>query len=145
LPLIAAAGSRIEQEQYVRLVAGRLGVSESAVMGEVLKRPTPPAEVASAEVHQPGSQSVLSPLQKKAGMLLFRFGKDSATGQRLAELLGQPELEALEEELYSQAEELRFRFDAEVGEHTTEETVAADMLGDIGKQVEKERFKMKFL
>ena len=47
--------------------------------------------------------------------------------------------------LLPHAEDLRFRFDAEVGEHTDEDTIAKDMLGDIERTVAKERFKMKFL
>ena len=87
----------------------------------------------------------MTPLQKKAGMLLFRFGKESSVGVRLSGLLGSDILGQWESELAGQAETLRFRFDQEVGEHTSEEAIAEDMLSDIGKQVEKKRFKMKFL
>ncbi|KKT84614.1 MAG: hypothetical protein UW83_C0041G0006, partial [Parcubacteria group bacterium GW2011_GWD1_44_9] len=43
------------------------------------------------------------------------------------------------------AEDMRFRFDAEVGEHSSEEQITGDMLASIETAVAKERFKMKFL
>ncbi len=145
LPLVAAASSKIEQDQFIRLVAGRLSVSEEAVRAEVAKKPLPPSTDASPELNQAGVVLSLTPLQKKAGMLLFRFGKESSTGERLAALLGPEELSSIESQLQGEAEAFRFRFDAEVGEHSDEETIAKDMLEDISRQVEKERFKMRFL
>ncbi len=145
LPLIAAVHSSIEQEQQVRLVANRLGVSESAVHVELSKvkaNPRPPQELSSPDIHQKGAESALSALDKKVGMLLFGW---SAGKEKLHELLGAERLARYEADLASEAEDLRFRFDAEVGEHTSEEVIAADLLGDIAKQVERERFKMKFL
>jgi DNA primase len=141
LPLIAAVASSIEQDQYIRLVAGRLGVSETAVRAEVAKKPAMAAEPDSPEVHQKSAESGLTPLDKKAGMLLYgwRAGKE-----KLAELLGAEKVGELEERLSAMAEDLRFRFDQEVGEHTSESAIAEDMLGDLKRQVEKERFKMKF-
>jgi len=84
----------------------------------------------------------LSPLQKKVGMLLYGW---SAGREWLGALLGGEELQKYEAELLPHAEDLRFRFDHEVGEHTDEDTVARDMLGDLERHVQKERFKMKFL
>lgn len=142
LPLVAAVESNIEQEQFIRLVASRLGVSESAVRTEVAKRPAPPAEEPSPEVQQTGAQLSLSALEKKVGMLLF--GRSSAK-DKLIELFGAEVLADLAAKLEPEAEELRFRFDAEVGEHTSEETIERDLLSDIERQVQKERFKMKFI
>ena len=145
LPLIAAMHSHIEQEQHVRLVANRLGVSEDAVRAEVAKKPTPTeegTEQGSPDIHQKGAESTLTPLQKKIGMLLFGFAPGK---KKLEELLGEERLSQYENKLLPSAEDLRFRFDAEVGEHTSEEAVAGDMLQDIGRTLEKERFKMKFL
>lgn len=142
LPLVAVAQSSIEQEQQIRLVANKLGVSESAVRAEVAKKPLPVNEEASSEVHQKSGESSLSALDRKVGMLLFGF---AAGREKLEALLGTERLASYEAELAPQSEDLRFRFDAEVGEHTSEEVVAADMLGDIQKTVERERFKMKFL
>ncbi len=145
LPLVAAVQSNIEQDQYIRLVAGKLGVSEAAVRTEVAKKPTIIAEADSPHIQQLSGESTLSPIQKKAGMLLFRFGKESAVGEKLAELFGPEELSKLEAGLAAEAESLRFRFDAEVGEHTDEDTIAKDMLEDISRAVAKERFKTRFL
>lgn len=145
LPLIAAMSSKIEQEHFIGLVARRLGVREEAVRTEVARRKGPPAEESSSELNPPASESTMTPLERKASMLLFRFGKESPIGKKLEALLGSGEVGALEERFVGVAEELRFRFDSELGEHTSEETIAADMLEDIRRQVEKERFKMKFV
>lgn len=149
LPLLAAVGSTIEREQFVRVVAGRLGVSETAVRTEMAKAPKPSAPGAGAEegsphVHAQSTESTLTPLQKKAGMLLARFGRESQAGATLLELLGEERLAEVESLMAPLVEELRFRFEAEVGEHS-EDVIAGDMLGDIGRVVGKERFKMKFL
>lgn len=146
LPLVAAMGSRIEQDQSIRLIAARLGVSEAAVRAEAEKRPAArEEEEASPELHQKSAESDLTPLQKKAGMLLTRFGRDSAVGDRLSELLGAERLAQVEAAAEPCAEELRFRFDGEVMEEGGEEAVAQDMLGSIAREIERERFKMKFL
>ncbi len=142
LPLIAAVHSSIEQDQYIRLVAARLGVSEAAVRAEVAKKPAIPADADSSDIQQNNAEIMLTPLEKKAGMLLFGHAASKA---KLEELFGAEYLGELESRLLHHAEDLRFRFDAEVGEHSDEETIAGDMLADIGKTVQKERFKMKFL
>ncbi len=149
LPLVAAAHSKIEQEQYVRLVAGRLGVSESAVMSEVLRAKAAPqeqvVELPSQNSHQNSGELSITPLQKKAAMLLFHFGSESTIGQRLKELLGSEEIGTLQSQLAAEAETLRFRFDQEVGEHSSEEVIAEDMLGEIKRQVDKSSFRSRFL
>ena len=149
LPLIAAVGSKIEQEQFVRLVAGRIGVSESAILTELGKAKTQSREMAAApiswdspDIQQNNAEITLTPLEKKAGMLLF--GR-SGVKEKLEELLGAEYLGELESRLLPHAEDLRFRFDAEGGGHTDEETIAKDMLADIERAISKERFKMKFL
>jgi len=142
LPLIAAVHSSIEQDQYVRLVASRLGVSESAVRAEVAKKPAISADAGSPDIQQNNAEIMLTPMEKKAGMLLFGHAASKA---KLEELLGAEYLGELESRLMPHAEDMRFRFDAEVGEHSSEEQITADMLGDIERAVAKERFKMKFL
>lgn len=142
LPLVAAMGSAIEAQQSIRVVAAKLGVPEAAVASEVGKIPRG-AEPASPQPHTPGADSI-NGFDKKAGMLLFRFGPESEVGRRLAELLGQERLNALRDTLDPRAEELRFMFDREVGEHASEEAIAGEMLEAIETVVAKERFKMKF-
>jgi DNA primase len=148
LPLVAVIESRIEQEHFVRLVAGKLGVSDMAVRAEVERAAARggqggPAEADSPNIHQNSAESKLSPLSKKAGMLLFFFGRTSAVGERLQGIVGPDKLTQLEEELAPLAEELRFRFEAELGEHG-DEVIAGDMLLDLEKMAEKERVKMKY-
>jgi DNA primase len=144
LPLVAAMGSKIEQEHFVALVASRLGVSADAVRVEVAKKPTLSSTDTSSESHPTSAELALTPLQKKAGMLLFKFGRESGVGTKLTELLGDSEVRELERVLEDRAEELRFRFDAEVGEHP-EDAIAAEMLADMSRQVERERMRMKFV
>jgi DNA primase len=149
LPLIAAIESRIEQEHFIRIVAGKLGVSDMAVRSEVEKVKVPRVmgeageAPSSPQVHQKSAESTLSPLDKKAGMLLFYFGRRSPVGERLEALLG-ARVGELEEELAERAEEMRFRFEQELGEQPAE-TIGEEMLADMEKAVERERFKMKFL
>ncbi len=143
LPLIAAAQSRIEQEQSARLVSNRLGVSEAAIMTEVGKvKSISAADAGSPDIHQKSAESTLPALDKKVGMLLYGF---TGGRERLEGLLGAERLAEYEEALKAQAEDLRFRFDQEVGEHTSEALVAEDMFGEIQKTLDKERLKMKFL
>lgn len=142
LPLVAATQSSIEQDQYIRLIAGRLGVSESAVRAEVAKKPAIPAAEPSPEVHRKSGELSISSLDRKAGMLLFGWSEGET---QLSELLGVARVQDLKQRLDPMAEDLRFRFDQEVGEHADEKTIAEDMLGDIRRQTERERFKMKFL
>jgi len=144
LPLVAAISSRIEQEHFVRLVAQRLGVSDLAVRAEVEKRPVPQEAGDSPEIHYNGAESKsLSPVEKKVGMLLFYFGHDSTVGRQLTALMGDEKVHAIEQSLAPQAEELRFRFESELGEHSAE-VIAADMIADLERTVAKEKMRAKF-
>jgi DNA primase len=147
LPLIAAMQSKIDQAHFARIVAERLRVPEAAVLAEVAKQPVLREPGIEEEVVplQPVEDATLTPLERKAGMILFHFKDGSPMYQKLADVMGAAEVASLQERLMSQAETLRFRFDAELGEHTTDETVAEDMLRQIGDALHKERFKMKFL
>ena len=149
LPLVAAVASNIEREHFIRIIAGRLGVPEAAVRAEVAKRPALPTGDSSV-VHPASTESTSDPLahlgalDKKAAMLVFAFGAGSDIRERLAGLMGQEHVDTLERDMESQAEALRFRFEAEVGEHSSEAAIAADMLGDIEREVARERLKSKF-
>ncbi|MEK7612687.1 MAG: DNA primase [Patescibacteria group bacterium] len=149
LPLVRAIGSKIDQEHFVRIVAKRLEVSEDAVRVEVMKLPASSAGGASttedsSQIQEIASESSGTPLEKKAGMLLSYFGEDSPVYARLQTLIGGDRVAELKKEIAPHEEMLRFRFEKELGDHTTPETIAGDMLGDIERQIEKERFKMKF-
>jgi DNA primase len=147
LPLIAAMESKIDQEHFIAIVARALGIPEAAVRSEVAKcvfhSPHPPMD--SSKIQAAGGESSLTPLERKIGMLLFYFTEGSPPQQRLEALLGATVLQGHREKLASLAEELRFRFEREVGEHTDEMTVAADLLSDVERMVERERLKTQFL
>jgi DNA primase len=146
LPLIAAMQSRIEQEHFVRIVANRLGVSEGAVRAEVAKVKTQPQVEANATAPVPHLQeSPSDPLEKKIAMLIAYFGAETELRAKLNVLVGAERIAEIESEYAHESEKLRFRFEQELGEHTSEAQVAADMLGDIERSIEKARFKMKFL
>ena len=140
LPLIAAMGSKIEQEHFMRIVAGRLGVSEEAVRTEVGKVRIHPAT--SPGDATPAVQNIaepLSQLERTFGMLAFYFEKDPAILARLTELLGAERVEELTGRLGSQAETLRFKFESEVGEHAQVATIAGDMFKQIEIMVVEEQ------
>ncbi|MEI7720118.1 MAG: DNA primase [bacterium] len=168
LPLIAVLSSKIDQEHFTRMVASKLLVSEEAVRAEVAHVPRydPHAfsnsALASAEEHTPAADQLvsaateqeLSAIEKKAVMLLLAFPKDSPdwkdpTGspvyERLVVLFGQERIDELQKECEPRAEFWRFTFEKELGEHTSVETIAADMLADIARAVERESYKRKYL
>ncbi|MEK7068546.1 MAG: DNA primase, partial [Patescibacteria group bacterium] len=142
LPLIAAFASRVDQEHFAAVVARRLGVSQEAVMAEVRKGAQAPSP--SPESHSPEAQSPLTPLQKKAGMLMARFGPDSDMGKRIGEIVGRDRLTELWEALEPRAEELRFLFDEQIGEQD-ETAIAEEILAGVTAALRWERSKMKFV
>lgn len=144
LPLVAAMASKIEQAHFVRLVAERLRVPEEAVRTEVLKRPARAEPESEEVVPLSAEETSLSPVDKKAGMLLAYFAPMTPVYNELLKLVGEEELKKIEERTAHEQETLRFRFEAELGEHTSESQVAEDMLHEIERTVHKERFKMKF-
>jgi DNA primase len=145
LPLIKALPSSIEQAHFVGIVAERLHAPEAAVRAE-MARARQVFEHEQTEESTPAfAAPEMSSFDKKAGMLLFHFSPESPERDRLGALLGTERLQTIEKELEPQAELLRFLFDKEAGDHTTESTIAEDLFTDIDRVVSKERFKMKFL
>ena len=163
LPLIKVLPSRIDQEHFTRLVAGRLLVSEEAVRAEVARLPaynpdafagtsSEPQDAVSvststlaSSVSHPDAEEDVSSTEKKALMLLVSFPVDSKTFTRLAELVGKERMEELQKKSEAQTEYWHFMFERELGEHTSPEIIAEDMLADIKRATEKEMFKRKFL
>ena len=90
-------------------------------------------------------ETPLDPLEKKAAMLIFSLPEISAPNVRLIDLWGVERVSELREKLQPEAEEWRFKFEAELGEHTSEAIIAQDIFGDIERAVEKERVKMRYL
>jgi DNA primase len=143
LPLIAQMESRIESEHFSRIVAVRLGVSEDAVINEVLKlsRGKSPSSEDLHDTQEEKFNPSIPPLQSKIGMLLFHFGKESEMAKRITELLGKERVDEIEKELSAHAELLRFRFDNEASTGASEEAIAGDILRDIEHVVMKEHIR----
>lgn len=147
LPLIAVLPSKIEQEHFIRIVASKLSVAESAVREEVSKRKVL-AEVHPVEVMKDARDTYrnqLDPLEKKVAMLLSYFAAGSPEHTRLLELWGKERVASVEERILGQDEVWRFRFEQELHGEVTPVLIANDMLADIGRRVAKERIKMQFL
>ena len=139
LPLIAALRSRIDQEHFARIAARALSVSESAVLGEVRKAGGAPAREVVESPVVPVMQPVsLLPLERAAGMLIFKFEKEEAMQERLRDLLGRERYEEYIERLAPDAERLRFEFDS-LGEEI--EQVSGALLHTIERAVIEEEMK----
>jgi len=146
LPVIAVMGSSIEQEHFIHLVAHRLGVSEQAVRTEVVKRAKASVPESIDEVIPQGvSHAPLQSWEKKVAMILSYFPENSAQRTALKELVGLDRLTALQGHIAGEEEMWRFRFEQELHGSVDEQAIAGDMLQDIGRVIEKERLKMKFL
>ena len=146
LPLIAAMQSQIEQAHFIRIVAARLHAPEDAVRGEVKKHPTL-AEESEVEEHTAASlpDATLTPFEKKAGMLIAYFEPHTPVIDELEKLMGEAKVSTLQERVAPHQELLRFRFEQELGEHTSESQVAEDMLREIERVLRKAQFKAQFL
>jgi DNA primase len=111
LPLIASLQSRIDQEHFISLVAGKLGVSVDAVRLEVAKRP------AAATLEEEGVQAPAAPalsidqIERAGAMLIFYCNEDEAMQKMLQELLG-ARYEMIKEKYGGEAERFRFDFEA---------------------------------
>ncbi|MBC7836647.1 toprim domain-containing protein [Acetobacteraceae bacterium] len=140
LPLIRAISSQIEQEHFVRIVAQKIGVSEGAVRAELSKNLAPTLAQGIENVQESVSQPVFLPLERKVGMLLAHFGRESEVGKRLLELVSEVRMKEIETTLAPHQELLRFKFESEIGEESNDEAkVVGDMLGDIERMVTKEK------
>lgn len=77
LPLVASLPSKIEQAHFVRIVAQRLRVPETAIYAEVAKRPVLP-EQEIVEVLLSNDTAPITSFDKKVGMLFFSFNNESS-------------------------------------------------------------------
>jgi DNA primase len=150
LPLVAALSSKLEQAHFVEILVRRLRAPESAVWAQLAKQPTPSGYVPTTApepgvMPEPTSTTPLSVFKRRVGMLLFAFPDDVEMKKKIEAILGLEKLTQLELELAPHAEELRYRFEAEVGEHSTPEVIAADILAALADEIGRERFKMRFL
>lgn len=145
LPLIAAMESKIDQEHFISIVAHSLEVPQEAVRAEVARRiATAASSTMNGKDPHPLQEESLTALEKKAAMLIAYFGTDSKYKHELEKLLGADRMAKLQVALAPEAEVLRFRFEQELGEHTTPEAIGQEMFSQIEQHIMKERFKMKF-
>jgi len=155
VPLIAAIPNAIDEAHFVHIAAQWLG-DVDAVRKEVTlaknSRKTsidttlkPLPEQVSPEATHSVPEFKLDPILKKAAMIMCNFNADSEQYAALVGLLGQQQIDALHAQIETQSERLRFDFEREVGEHSTPEVIANDLLGDIERFVAKERLRQKFL
>lgn len=138
LPLIAALGSTIDQEHFAHIVARALSVSESAVLSEVHKVRGPSAyATAPLEEARPVPVGLL-PLERQAGMLIFKFEKEEPMQERLREFLGAERYGSYIEKLAPDAERLRFEFDS-LGEEVEE--ISGALLEAVERSIIEEEMK----
>jgi DNA primase len=111
LPLVAALGSKIDQEHFIVIVANKLGVSTDAVRAEAAKKP----QLQSVEESGAGAPIVLPPvldnLERAGALLIFYFEQDVELQKKLEELLGNERYAAIRTKHSPEAE--RFKFDFE--------------------------------
>lgn len=138
LPLIVAMESKIEQEHFIRIVAQKLGVSDSAVAGEVAKRPRREAgrAVETPVITAIDLQIDQTPLDRAIGMMITKYAPDSVTYGRLVELTGEPRIQTLSVSLKGEEERLRFEFDM-LGEDDA--VVTESLLQSIERKIIQEK------
>jgi len=131
LPLVKVMQSPIDQAHFVRIVAQRIGAPEDAVRIALQKSRVHSVQEAVAEEGgeaAPEPVSLLLPLERAAGMLVFKFeDKDKMPSDmrvRLVELLGQERLAAIETKLGQERERLLFEFES----FGTDEAASAEAL-----------------
>ena len=136
LPLIAAIESKIDQEHFIHIVAGKINVSDAAVAAEVERRKdTAPTE----ELGAPNTQSVpehiaRTPLERALAMLAYRYtGEDQ---EKLFELAGKERVENVKEKCKPEEEKLRFEFEL-LGED--EKAVEEGLVQTIERAIIQER------
>ena len=134
LPLIASLQSKIDQEHFIALVAGKLGVSVDAVRSEVAKRPA--AAVLEEEgVSVPAVPALsIDQIERAGAMLIFYCSDDEAFQATLKEILG-ARFEQIKEKYGGEAERFRFDFEA-LGEER--DVVRDALLGTLNRQLVEE-------
>jgi DNA primase len=137
LPLIAAMESKIEQEHFIRILANRLGISETAVRTEVGKK-SRPSGVYSSDNEAESIEQWLehTPLERAVGMILSSLEKDDPLRARMTELVGEARAKVIGERLKGEEERLRFEFDS-LGEDQA--VAAANVVQTIERKLLQEK------
>lgn len=117
LPLLGALQSKIDQGHFVRIVAQRLRVPESAVQTEMLKHKALPmdGEVLPEQPLSPSlvqQGSALSQFERVLSMLLFHATKDTTVREKIDTLVTHERAEAVYAKHIDEAEQFRMAFDA---------------------------------
>ena len=145
LPLVKVMQSTIDQAHFVRIIAHRIGAPEDAVRAALIKARAAPAFDMPAEEAEavPAPSLSLLPLERAAGMLLFKFEGNVESFEsmkaRLTDMLGQERLSAIEAKLLPEKERLLFEFDSF---STDEVASAAALLDTIERAILEEEMKM---
>jgi DNA primase len=111
LPLIAAIDSKIDQEHFIRIVAGRIGVSEAAVAAEVARKPKLNVERKEEETKVVDIRIEQTPLERAVAMLAVRLVEATPTHERLLAVVGAARIKETIEKNKDDEERLRFEFD----------------------------------
>ncbi len=155
VPLIAAIPNAIDEAHFVHIAAQWLGdvdairrevtVAKNSRKNSVETTSRSLPEKTPQQATQVVPEAKLDPILKKAAMIMCNFKSDSKQYATLVSFLGQEQVDALHVQIESQSERLRFDFEREVGEHSTAEVIADDLLSDIERFMSKERLRQKFL
>ncbi len=155
VPLIAAIPTAIDEAHFVHIAAQWLGdvdairrevtVAKNSRKNSVETTSRSLPEKTPQQATQVVPEAKLDPILKKAAMIMCNFKSDSKQYATLVSFLGQEQVDALHVQIESQSERLRFDFEREVGEHSTAEVIADDLLSDIERFMSKERLRQKFL
>jgi DNA primase len=141
LPLLKVMQSPIDQAHFVHIIAQRISVPDEAVRSAVLKAHAPASGEGVSDEPEvtPVEQVSLLPLERVAGMLIFKFeGKEEMTN-RLVELLSKDRYEASKAKLESDKERLLFEFESFGAD---EPVVAGALLDTLERSVLEEEMKV---
>lgn len=113
LPLVKVMQSTIDQAHFVRIIAQRISTPEDAVRAALAKARTTAADAPADEAEPvPPAELPLLPLERAAGMLVFKFEGKEEMQNRLAELLGAERLAAIASKLGPEKDRLLFEFES---------------------------------
>jgi DNA primase len=133
LPLIAAIGSKIDQEHFIRIVAGKIGVSEAAVREEVAKRPVSTEASVTHETPNPQMESIeRTPLEKAITMIALRYQPGTSERVKLATVIDDVRVKEITDKFVLDSERFLFEFDS-LGED--EAAVAQGLIESIERRV----------
>ena len=140
LPLVKAMQSPIDQAHFVHIIAQRISVPDEAVRAAVLKTHAPTEAEGAIDESEvtPVEQVSLLPLERVAGMLIFKFECREEMTVKLIELLGKDRFEASKAKLEPDKERLLFEFESFGND---EAVIAGALLDTLERSVLEEEMK----